>query len=90
MARVTFEDVTKSFDGTIAVDDLSLEVADGEFLVLVGPSGCGKTTALRMLAGLEDITSGPDPDRRPRRQQRRARRRATSRWSSSRTRSTRT
>jgi len=58
MARVSFENVTKSFDGTIAVDDLSLEVADGEFLVLVGPSGCGKSTALRMLAGLEDITSG--------------------------------
>jgi multiple sugar transport system ATP-binding protein len=58
MARVSFENVTKSFDGTIAVDDLSLEVADGEFLVLVGPSGCGKSTALRMLAGLEDVTSG--------------------------------
>jgi multiple sugar transport system ATP-binding protein len=58
MARVSFENVTKSFDGTIAVDDLSLEVADGEFLVLVGPSGCGKSTALRLLAGLEDITSG--------------------------------
>ena len=58
MARVSFENITKSFDGTIAVDDLSLEVADGEFLVLVGPSGCGKSTALRMLAGLEDITSG--------------------------------
>ena len=50
--------VTKRFDGTIAVDDLSLEIADGEFLVLVGPSGCGKSTALRMLAGLEDVTSG--------------------------------
>jgi multiple sugar transport system ATP-binding protein len=58
MARVSFENVTKSFDGTIAVDELTLEVADGEFLVLVGPSGCGKSTALRMLAGLEDITSG--------------------------------
>ena len=50
--------MTKRFDGTIAVDDLSLEIADGEFLVLVGPSGCGKSTALRMLAGLEDVTSG--------------------------------
>ena len=58
MAPITFDHVTKRFDETIAVDDLSIEVADGEFLVLVGPSGCGKTTALRMLAGLEDITSG--------------------------------
>ena len=58
MAPITFEHVTKRFDETTAVADLSIEVADGEFLVLVGPSGCGKTTALRMLAGLEDITSG--------------------------------
>ncbi len=73
MATIAFEHVTKRFDETVAVDDLSIDVADGEFLVLVGPSGCGKTTALRMLAGLEDISSGPDPDREPRRQQRRAR-----------------
>jgi ABC-type sugar transport system ATPase subunit len=58
MASITFENVTKQFDDTKAVDDLSIRVADGEFLVLVGPSGCGKTTALRMLAGLEEITSG--------------------------------
>jgi multiple sugar transport system ATP-binding protein len=58
MATITFEHVTKRFDETVAVADLDIEVADGEFLVLVGPSGCGKTTALRMLAGLEDITSG--------------------------------
>jgi multiple sugar transport system ATP-binding protein len=58
MAPITFEHVTKRFDQTTAVDDLNIEVADGEFLVFVGPSGCGKTTALRMLAGLEDITSG--------------------------------
>ena len=58
MARVIFDHVTKSFDGTVAVDDLELEVQDGEFLVLVGPSGCGKTTALRMLAGLEEVTGG--------------------------------
>ena len=58
MAPITFEHVTKRFDETTAVDDLDIEVADGEFLVLVGPSGCGKTTALRMLAGLEDVTSG--------------------------------
>jgi multiple sugar transport system ATP-binding protein len=58
MSTITFEHVTKQFDDTKAVDDLSIEVEDGEFLVLVGPSGCGKTTALRMLAGLEDITDG--------------------------------
>ncbi len=58
MATITFEHATKRFDEIVAVDDLSVEVADGEFLVLVGPSGCGKTTALRMLAGLEDISSG--------------------------------
>jgi len=58
MATITYEHVTKRFDETIAVNDLSIDVADGEFLVLVGPSGCGKTTALRMLAGLEDISAG--------------------------------
>ena len=59
MAAVTFEQVGKTFlDGTRAVNDLSLEVQDGEFLVLVGPSGCGKTTALRMVAGLEEISDG--------------------------------
>jgi ABC-type sugar transport system ATPase subunit len=58
MAPIMFDHVTKRFDDTTAVDDLNVEVADGEFLVLVGPSGCGKTTALRMLAGLEDISGG--------------------------------
>ena len=59
MATVTMEHVTKVYpNGSQAVSDLSLEVADGEFLVLVGPSGCGKTTALRMVAGLEEITEG--------------------------------
>ena len=59
MAGVTFERVTKTYpDGTTAVRELDLDVADGEFVVLVGPSGCGKTTALRMVAGLEDVTSG--------------------------------
>jgi multiple sugar transport system ATP-binding protein len=58
MATITFEHVGKVFDGTTAVDDLSIAVRDGEFLVLVGPSGCGKTTALRMLAGLEEISKG--------------------------------
>src|SRR2546421_1603034 len=59
MAEVTFEQVSKVYgDGTTAVSDLSLEVVDGEFMVLVGPSGCGKTTALRMVAGLEEISKG--------------------------------
>ena len=58
MAQVIFDHVTKRFDGVTAVNDLNLDIADGEFLVLVGPSGCGKTTALRCLAGLEEVTSG--------------------------------
>jgi multiple sugar transport system ATP-binding protein len=58
MARVMYEGVTKRFDGTVAVRDFDLEIADGEFIVLVGPSGCGKTTCLRMLAGLERSTEG--------------------------------
>jgi multiple sugar transport system ATP-binding protein len=59
MASVTFEHVTKVFDDRVrAVSDLSLEIPDGEFMVLVGPSGCGKTTALRMVAGLEEISEG--------------------------------
>ena len=59
MAGITFSGVTKRFgDGTVAVDDLDLEIHDGEFMIFVGPSGCGKTTALRMVAGLEHPTSG--------------------------------
>ena len=58
MASVTYKNVTKKFGDVIAVNNVSFEVADKEFLVLVGPSGCGKTTALRLLAGLEEITSG--------------------------------
>jgi len=58
MANVTYEHVTKRFDDAAAVQDLSLQVTDGEFMVLVGPSGCGKSTALRMLAGLEKVTEG--------------------------------
>ncbi|MDQ3162045.1 MAG: sn-glycerol-3-phosphate ABC transporter ATP-binding protein UgpC, partial [Actinomycetota bacterium] len=59
MAGVTFEDVNKIYpDGTRAVSDFDLEIQDGEFMVLVGPSGCGKTTALRMVAGLEEISQG--------------------------------
>jgi multiple sugar transport system ATP-binding protein len=59
MAGITFDDVTKTYgDGYRAVSDLNLDVQDGEFVVLVGPSGCGKTTALRMIAGLEEISEG--------------------------------
>src|SRR5690242_1107298 len=59
MAQVTFEHVSKIYpDGTRAVNDINLGIKDGEFMVLVGPSGCGKTTALRMVAGLEEISEG--------------------------------
>jgi multiple sugar transport system ATP-binding protein len=59
MSEITLEGVTKVFaDGQEAVKDMNLEIGDGEFMILVGPSGCGKSTALRMIAGLEDISSG--------------------------------
>jgi multiple sugar transport system ATP-binding protein len=58
MATVTFEDVSKRYGDVVAVDDLNLDIRDAEFMVLVGPSGCGKTTSLRMVAGLEEISSG--------------------------------
>jgi multiple sugar transport system ATP-binding protein len=59
MAEIVLDGVTKVFpDGYEAVKDISLEIADGEFMILVGPSGCGKSTALRMIAGLEDISEG--------------------------------
>jgi len=59
MSRIVLDAVSKQFpDGTTAVSSLDLEVSDGELLVLVGPSGCGKTTALRMVAGLEEVSSG--------------------------------
>src|SRR2546429_5884936 len=59
MAEIKLEQLTKVYpDGTRAVKELDLEIPDGELVVLVGPSGCGKTSALRMVAGLEDITDG--------------------------------
>lgn len=60
MATVTFDKATRIYPGSTkpAVDALDIEIADGEFLVLVGPSGCGKSTSLRMLAGLEDVNGG--------------------------------
>src|SRR5215510_4004764 len=59
MATIEMKNIVKKYpDGFEAVKDVSVDVADGEFMILVGPSGCGKSTALRMIAGLEDITSG--------------------------------
>jgi len=58
MADVKFENVTKRFGNFIAVNNLSINIDDGEFVTFVGPSGCGKTTTLRMIAGLEEITTG--------------------------------
>ena len=59
MAEIVLKDVTKRYaDGTEAVKHMSLDIADGEFMILVGPSGCGKSTALRMIAGLEEISDG--------------------------------
>src|SRR6188472_1626587 len=59
MAEIKIQNVSKQYsDGFLAVNDVSLDVAEGEFVILVGPSGCGKSTLLRMIVGLEDITSG--------------------------------
>src|SRR6201996_1415972 len=59
MADIVLDNVVKRYpDGFEAVKNLSLEIADGEFMILVGPSGCGKSTALNMIAGLEDISAG--------------------------------
>src|SRR3712207_1968101 len=59
MAEIEFKEITKRYpDGFEAVKDMNLDIRDGEFMILVGPSGCGKSTALRMIAGLEDISDG--------------------------------
>src|SRR6476660_1583469 len=58
MANVVFDNVNKRYGNVQVITDLNLEVRDKEFMVLVGPSGCGKSTALRMIAGLEEITAG--------------------------------
>src|SRR5947209_18289164 len=59
MSDIVFEHITKKYgDGFEAVKDMNLQIRDGEFMILVGPSGCGKSTALRMVAGLEDISGG--------------------------------
>ena len=71
LAQVSFDGVTKRFGDTTAVDDLTLRVADGELLVLLGSSGCGKTTALRLVAGLEEVTERHRLHRRAHRQRRR-------------------
>ena len=56
MANVLLKNLTKRFDQVVAVNNVNLEIADQEFVVLVGPSGCGKTTTLRMIAGLENLS----------------------------------
>ena len=89
MAEITFDRVYKLFGAVVAVEDLSLGIRDGEFLVLVGPSGCGKTTSLRMLAGFERPPTAPSRSTASRRTGWR-RSNATLRWSSRATRSTRT
>ena len=91
MARIDFRELTKTFPGgTKAVDALDLEIADGEFMVVVGPSGSGKTTVLRIAAGLEQATTGEVWIGDERRERRPADGPRTSRWCSRATRSTRT
>ena len=89
MADVTITNVHKFFDGVHAVNDVSLQIHDRDFLVLLGPSGCGKTTLLRMIAGLEVPPPARSGSRRTSSTSCR-RRTATSRWSSRTTRSIRT
>ena len=91
MAEIVLDHVVKRYpDGALAVDDFNLDIADGEFIILVGPSGCGKSTTLNMVAGLEDITARQADHRRRTSSTTRRPRTATSPWCSSPTRSTRT
>ena len=89
MASVRIVDVKKSFAGVSVIHGVSVDIADGEFVVLVGPSGCGKSTLLRMIAGLEDDFGGGNPHQRARRQRRSSLKTATSPWCSRITRSIR-
>ena len=90
MAQITLDHVEKTYAGGVkAIDDLSLDVKDGEFMAFVGPSGCGKSTALRSIAGLEEITAGRSRSATAWSMTCRLRT-ATSRWCSRTTRSTRT
>ena len=91
MARSTLKNIVKKYgDGFPAVNDVSLDIADGEFMILVGPSGCGKSTLLRMIVGLEDITVRRHDDRRRSGSTTWRRGTATCPWCSRTTRSTRT
>ena len=90
MATVELRRVWKRYGALAVVHDINLEVADGEFMVLLGPSGCGKSTTLRMIAGLEPISDGEVRIDGERGQRRRRPRTATSPWCSRTTRSTRT
>ena len=73
MGRITLRNVNKAFGDVNVIPNASLEIGEGEFVVFVGPSGCGKSTLLRLIAGLEDLIVGRDPDRRAGRVERAAR-----------------
>ena len=91
MPGISHRGVTKAYkSGPRAVDEVSLEVRDGEFMVLVGPSGCGKSTLLQMIAGIEEVDRRARSHRRAATSPSSTRASATSRWSSRTTRSTRT
>ena len=90
MAGVVVRDVEKAFGSTKVIHGIDVDIADGEFVVLVGPSGCGKSTLLRMIAGLEQISDGEISIGGRRGQRRAAEGAATSPWCSRTTRSIRT
>ena len=90
MGNITLKNVHKAFGDVVIIPGVDLDIEDGEFVVFVGPSGCGKSTLLRLIAGLEDITGGTDPDRRRATSPTSRRPSAGSRWCSSPTRSIRT